>query len=209
MRNLFILVFAVFVAISATTANAGCAGSLPSKANRAISTNNPDYATFSAAVRYYANVERCKRGLSAFTSDPALLNAAIGHSQFMARANNMTHTSNVRGQRTLRDRMRANNVAMRTAGENIAQNFLFALAGRSISLATRGACKFTYADTRQAVPAHSYASLAREQMVNWMASSKHHANLMNRKFTRMETGYGFAPDNATCGRIYLTQDFAG
>lgn len=209
MRIIFRLVFVFSISFFANTAIAGCAGSLPSGSQRAINAGNPNHVLFSKTVMYFANVERCKRGLTPFTSDPALLQAATGHSNYMARANNMTHTSNLRGYRTLRDRMRAANVSMRTAGENIAQNFVFALGGRSISLATRGACKFTYADTRQAVPQHSYQSLAQEQMANWMASSKHYENLMNRRFSRMAASLGYAPENATCGRFYITQDFAG
>ncbi len=209
MRPLFGLVLLMIITITATSVSAGCAGSLPANHRKAVGSNRVDYATFSATVRYYVNVERCRRSLSPLVADPNLLKAAIAHSQFMAKANNMTHTSSVRGQRTLRDRMHTFSVNQRVAAENIAQNFVFSLVGRSISISMRGPCQFTYADNGQPVPQHSYASLAQHQVANWMASSKHHANLMNRRFTRMETAYGFAPDQATCGRVYLAQDFAG
>ncbi len=192
-----------------STAYAACEGRLPSGHQSAINPARPNLDVFSATVRYYANAERCQRGLSPFTADIGLLNAATVHSNYMADARNLTHKSNVRGYRSLKERMRSSNVSMRAAGENIGQNFLYALGGKSISLASRGQCQFTYSDSGAAVPQHSYASLAKELVASWMASQKHRANLMNRKFTRMEASFGFAPDDSTCGYIYASQNFAG
>lgn len=209
MRRVLILSLVVSLSFIANVAIAGCAGSLPAGANQAINPNRPNAALFSAAVRYYSNVERCQRGLQTFTGDPNLLQAAMAHSANMARANNMSHTLNVRGQRTLRDRMNTFNVSKRVAAENIAQNFLYAIVGRPISTSRSGQCGFRYADTGSVVPQHSYSSLAAVQVAAWMGSSKHRANLMNRRVVRMEAGIGYAPDRATCGRLYVTQNFAG
>ena len=209
MKHVLRLMFTIALLFSATAAFAACEGRLPSGAQRAINPNNPNLPTFSASVRYYANVERCKRGLTPFAADPGLLNAATVHSTYMARAQNLSHKSNVRGYRTLKERMRSSNVSMRTAGENIGQNFLYVLGGKSISLASRGQCKFTYSDTGAAVPQHSYASLASELLRSWMSSSKHLANLTNRRFDRMEASFGFRADASTCGYIYASQNFAG
>ncbi len=205
-----LLLFLVFSGFAGTAvAGSGCEGTLPAAASRAIDTKRPDMALFSAAVRYYSNIERCKRGLAPLAADPQLLSAALGQSLFMARTDTMTHTSTQRGMRTLQERMRTARVSMRTAAENIAQNFVFAIGGRSISTVTHGACGFTYADTGQPVPAHSYASLAQEQVAGWMASPAHRKNLMNRRFNRMEAALAYTPDEATCGRIYMAQNFAG
>ena len=209
LYRMSLLALGLALAGIASGANAACSpGALPAEANRVINTGRPDTALFDAAVRYYANVQRCKNGRAPFAADPNLLDAAVAHSKYMAKANNMTHESTQRGMRTLGDRMHKFQVAMRTAGENIAQNFVYALTGRPISAKTRGRCKFTYANG-QPVPAHSYASLAQEQVANWMASPKHHKNLMNKRFNRIATGLAYAPDNQTCGRIYMAQDFAG
>lgn len=205
-------VFAVIVSVSSlfgSAALAGCEGSLPGGVNQAINPNNPNSALFSVAVRYYTNVERCRRGLSPVGGDGALLSAAVAHSVNMARANNMSHTLNVRGQRTLSERMRSFTVSQRIAAENIAQNFLFAIVGRPISTSRSGQCGFTYADNGQPVPQHSYNSLAAAQVAGWMASPKHRDNIMNRRVTRMEAGLGYAPDGQTCGRVYVSQNFAG
>jgi len=211
MKIFFALLTALTLSVISIPAKAaaGCEGTLPAGAERAIDTARPDIVLFSAAVRYYANIERCSRGLPPFGPDPQLRSAALGHSLFMARANTMTHVSNISGRRTLQERMRASQVSMRTAGENVAQNFVFAIGGRSISTARRGTCGFTYADTGQPVPAHSYASLAQEQVARWMASPGHRKNLLNGRFNRVETALAYAPDKATCGRIYMTQNFAG
>lgn len=209
MRLYVGLLVLVLLGFTTSTAMAACEGSLPANSGRAINPNNPDLATFSASVRYYTNVERCRRGLNAVQGDPALFQAALGHSIYMARARNLSHTSNVSGARTMSDRMRKAGVSKRTAGENIGQNFLFAIVGRNISSATSGACKFTYADTGQPVPQHSYSSLAQAFVSTWMASSGHRDNLLNRRFDRMEAAFGFAPDAATCGQVYASQNFAG
>lgn len=205
-------IFAVLITVSSvigSMALAGCEGSLPGGVNQAINPNNPNSALFSAAVRYYTNIERCRRGLTPLAADGNLLSAAVAHSVNMARANNMSHTLNVRGQRSMSDRMRSFSVSYRTAAENIAQNFLFAIVGRPISTSRNGQCGFVYADNGQPVPQHSYNSLAATQVAGWMASSKHRDNIMNRRVTRMEAGIGYAPDGQTCGRIYVSQNFAG
>ncbi len=209
MKHVLRTLLTVALLFSANAAFAACEGRLPAGAQRAINPNNPDLKTFSAAVRYYANIDRCKRGLTPFAADAGLLNAATVHSTYMARVQNLTHKSNVRGYRNLKERMRSSNVSMRTAGENIGQNFLYVLGGKSISLASRGRCQFTYADTGAAVPQHSYGSLAAELVRAWMASPSHRENLRNRRFNRMEASFGFRADDSTCGFIYASQNFAG
>lgn len=207
MQKLLIVV--IFILASTTAALAACEGQLPSNANRAINPNNPDMATFSASVRYYTNIARCNKGLNALEADPNLLQASIGLADFMAATRTMTHNSTVRGQRTLKDRMRSANVRRRVSTENIAQQFLYAIVGREISSVTQGRCKFTYADTRQPVPQHSYASLANTLVATWIASPAHNKNIMVRNLTRMESAFAIAPDETTCGIIYASQNLAG
>ncbi|OUS06849.1 hypothetical protein A9Q96_08790 [Rhodobacterales bacterium 52_120_T64] len=209
MKHTLRLLFTIALLFSASAAFAACEGRLPSSAQRAINPNSPNLETFSASVRYYANIQRCKLRLTPFTADAGLLNAATVHSTYMASAQNLTHNSNVRGYRNLKERMRSSNVSMRTAGENIGQNFLYVLGGKRISLASRGRCQFTYSDTGAVVPQHSYASLASELVLSWMASPDHRHNLTNRRFTRMEASFGFRADKSTCGYIYASQNFAG
>ena len=209
MKHALRLIFTIALLFTANAAFAACEGRLPAGHQTAINTGAPNLQVFSASVRYFTNIERCKRGLRPFKPDSGLLNAATVHSDFMARTRSLSHKSNVRGYRNLKERMRSSHVSMRTAGENVGQNFLYALGGRSISLATRGKCKFTYSETGSAVPQHSYSSLAKDLVASWVASPHHLGNLTNRKFTRMEASFGVAPDDSTCGWIYASQNFAG
>lgn len=205
MKKLYYSLLVIITCLFSSAAIAGCEGSLPAGANRAINSSNIDQATFSAAVRYYTNVYRCRQGLPPVTGDRNLLSAAVAQGSYMARANNMSH--NVGG--AISSRFRSSGVSYRTAAENIAQNFLFAIVGRNISTARGGRCQFFYADNGQPVPQHSYNSLAAAQVASWMASSGHRVNILSSKVNRMEAGIGFAPDNATCGRLYISQNFAG
>ena len=209
MKYALRLILTTALLFTANAAFAACEGRLPAGHQTTINPSNPNLKVFSASVRYFTNVERCKRRLPPFKPDTGLLNAATVHSDFMADARSLSHKSNVRGYRNLKERMRSSRVSMRTAGENIGQNFIYALGGRNISLATRGKCKFTYSDTGGAVPAHSYSSLAKELVASWVASPSHLSNLTNRKFTRMEASFGVTPDESTCGWIYASQNFAG
>lgn len=128
MRHTLRLLLTITLLFTASAAFAACEGRLPSGAQHAINPNNPNLTTFSTTVRYYANIQRCKLRLKPFDGDIGLLNAATVHSNYMASARNLSHKSNVRGYRSLKERMRSSNVSMRTAGENIGQTFSMFLA---------------------------------------------------------------------------------
>ncbi len=210
IRLLAFLTLAVsFLTTTPVFAAQPCAGALPPGALRAIDTAAPDMAVFSASVRFYTNIERCSRGLAPLVGDPQLLGAAIAQSGYMAQVNVMTHESTRAGMRTLRDRMNIFRVARRLAAENIAQNFVYVLGGRARLLNTAGPCQFVYADTREPVLRHSYASLAQEQVAAWIASPGHYRNIMMQALSRMEAALAYAPDPDSCGRFYISQDFAG
>ena len=104
-------------------------------------------------------------------------------------------------------RLKNAGVRAATAGENIAMDKLFALIGRPISAKSSGKCQFFYVGG-DPVPMHSYNSLAKQVVARFMASSKHRANILNARFVRGATGMGIDQGSATCGDIYITQDFA-
>ncbi len=197
-----------FVSIIGSTATAGCEGSLPAGVQNAVNPNNPNDAIFSAAVRYYTNVERCRRGLSPLAGDNSLFRATVAHSDNMARTNTMSHTLNIRGQRTMVDRLRSFSVSYRTAAENIAQEFLLLMDGRSF-IPSANSCQLVYADTRQPIPQHSYQSLAQSVVNRWMVSSGHRNNILNRRMNRMEASASFVRTQNTCGLFFVSQNFAG
>lgn len=167
-----------------------------------------DQALFSQAVLGQANQARRRQGLAPLALDPRLTRAAADHAGNMARLATLGHVLPVRGQRDLRQRMDRLSVGYRNAAENIAQDKLFRLLGRPISKSSRG-CAFTYGDTGEAVPVHSYASLAASTVGRWMASAKHRASLLSPRFRTAGGGVALDPGGAACGDLYVVMTFAG
>ena len=125
----------------------------------------------------------------------------------MARLKTHSHVLPVRGERELTQRLKRQSVSFRLAAENIAMDKVYRLLGRPISMNSSG-CNFTYGDTREPVPKHTYASLA-EQVVNrWLASPGHRKSLLSTRFQRLGSGVGIDPGGVACGDLYLVQNFA-
>jgi uncharacterized protein YkwD len=113
----------------------------------------------------------------------------------------------VRGQADLSQRMHRQSLDFRNAAENIAMDKVYRLLGRPISMASQG-CRFTYDDTKQPVPIHTYASLAKQVVARWLASPGHRASLLSPAYRRLGAGLGVDPSGPACGDLYLVQDFA-
>jgi uncharacterized protein YkwD len=125
----------------------------------------------------------------------------------MARLRTHSHELKVRGQANLSQRIRRQSLDFRQAAENIAMDKLYRLLGRPISLKSQG-CRFTYDDTKQPVPIHTYASLAEQVVARWLASPKHRESLLSTAYRRLGAGIGVDPAGPACGDLYLVQDFA-
>jgi uncharacterized protein YkwD len=164
-------------------------------------------AQFDSAVLREVNLARAAHGRRALRADPRLTQAAAEHAGNMAALETHSHRLPVRGQRRLAERLQRQGVSYRVAGENIGMEKVFRLAGRPIALRSEG-CRFTYADTREAVPPHTVESLAEAAVARWMASPKHRASLLRRDFRRTGSGFGIDPDGLACGDVYLAQTFA-
>ena len=172
-----------------------------------ISLDRPDQALFAEAVLLYSNEVRRQHGRAALRPDAALTRAAADHARNMARLRTHSHFLPVRGQRDLSQRMHRQSLEFRKAAENIAMDKVYRLLGRPISIVHRG-CSFTYDDTNEPVPMHTYASLAQEVVARWLASPKHRASLLSRGFQRLGAGVGVDPKGPACGDFYLVQTFA-
>jgi uncharacterized protein YkwD len=125
----------------------------------------------------------------------------------MARLRTHSHVLKVRGQANLSQRIHRQSLAFRLAAENIAMDKVYRLLGRPIALKSEG-CRFTYDDTKQPVPIHTYASLAEQVVARWLASPKHRASLLSPSYRRLGAGVGVDPAGPACGDLYLVQDFA-
>lgn len=182
-------------------------GQVPSRLNQPISPAGIDPALFNEAVLLFSNAARRQHGRAPLTVDPALAQAATDHARNMARLRTHSHELPVRGQARLKQRMKRQSVSYRMAAENIAMDKVYRLLGRPIALKHQG-CTFFYSDTNQAVPIHTYASLAHQAVSRWLASPKHRESLLSRRFVRLGSGAGVDPGGTACGDVYLVQNLA-
>jgi uncharacterized protein YkwD len=194
-------------ALAAGTAVAGGAERVPRHLEQPISVEAPDQTLFNEAVLIFSYAVRRQHGRAPLRPDPGLSRAASGHAANMARLRTHSHELKVRGQANLSQRMRRQSLDFRQAAENIAMDKLYRLLGRPISLKSQG-CRFTYDDTKQPVPIHTYASLAEQVVARWLASPKHRESLLSPAYRRLGAGIGVDPAGPACGDLYLVQDFA-
>ena len=185
----------------------GTAHAMDARLNQPIPLDRPDQELFAEAVLIYSNEVRRQHGRAALHPDPALVRAAADHARNMARLRTHSHFLPVRGQRDLSQRMHRQSLEFRKAAENIAMDKVYRLLGRPISVVHQG-CNFTYGDTKEPVPMHTYASLAQEVVARWLASPKHRASLLSPSFQRLGAGMGVDPKGPACGDFYLVQNFA-
>lgn len=205
MRRALAVLASIVAVLTAAPVSAG--ESLPKRLQQPISAERPDQRLFDEAVLLYSNAVRRQNGRAPLQSDPRLSQAAADHARNMARLRTHSHELPVRGQANLTQRMRRQSVDFRLAAENIAMDKVYRLLGRPISVSSRG-CSFVYGDTRQAVPIHTYASLAQQVVTRWLASPKHRESLLSRRYERIGAGFGVDPSGAACGDLYLVQTFA-
>ena len=205
MRGTVFGIVALLAVVAAGSSTA--AERVPERLFRPVAAARPDQALFNEAVLLYANAARRAHGRAPLRADIGLSRAAAGHAANMARLRTHGHDLPVRGQATLSQRLHRQSTAFRLAAENIARDKLYRLLGRPISTRSEG-CRFTYGDTGEPVPVHSYASLAEQVVARWMKSPKHRASLLSATFRRHGAGLGVDPKGAACGDLYLVQDFA-
>jgi len=187
---------------------AACLGQLQGSAyDRRINSGSINQDLFNRAILYYTNKIRCRRGVPLLESTRDVLGAANTQARNMARTRTYSHDINIAGARNLRERMRAQTRNFRTAGENIAKNFVYVLNGRPYIPADN--CAFRYLNTRQPVPIHTYRSLAQELVSAWEASPGHLVNIINRRYTRMGAAFSIDRRGQLCGEVYVSQVFAG
>ncbi len=206
MRGVFGLV-AVVAALAGAGPLVAQEPAVPQRLEQPIPLDRPDQSLFNEAVLIFSNEVRREHGRAPLHADPALWRAAVDHARNMARLKTHSHILPVRGQRDLSQRMQRQSLQFRFAAENIAMDKVYRLLGRPISVSHEG-CRFTYGDTREAVPRHTYASLAREVVGRWLASPKHRESLLSKTYHRLGAGMGVDRGGPACGDFYLAQDFA-
>lgn len=204
--NLMGVVVGVALAIAATTASA-CTRDMPAGTQQLV-PSRVDQQLLDAAVRAEVNYHRCRAGLRPLgPANTALVRVAAAHSTWMARSGTLSHRSNVSGKARLSDRIKAANIRARTGAENIGMVHRYRLDGQRFRILDSKSCKFA-SRSGEALPAHSYASLARHAVSLWMDSRGHRKNILNPNVTMVSTAAAYG-DSQYCGQFWLTQNFVG
>jgi uncharacterized protein YkwD len=210
MRLAYTFVLA-FMAFAATVATAeACTRSIPAKAQQTVvPAQRIDQGLLDAAVRAEVNFHRCRAGLPGLSeAGRGLSKVAEGHSVWMASTGTLSHRSTVPGKSSLAQRVKASGEKFRTGAENIGMVHRYQIDNLRFRIVDSSSCQFaTYEG--QALPAHSYASLARHAVDLWMNSPGHRKNILDRNVTRISTAVAFDPKAQYCGRFWLTQNFVG
>jgi len=161
------------------------------------------------AVRAEVNYHRCRVGLSEVASaGTPLAKEARNHSRWMAKSQQLTHRSTVPGRASLKQRIKASGLPFRTGSENIGMVHRYQIDNRRFKILNASQCKFA-TPQGQPLPAHSYASLARQIVDLWMDSPPHRRNILDRQARKVSTAVAFDPNAKYCGRYWLTQNFIG
>lgn len=178
-------------------------------AQTVVPTGRINQGLLDDVVRAEVNFHRCRAGLSALRdAGNGLDKQAAKHSQWMAKTQQLSHRSTVAGLATLKQRVQASGVRYRTGSENIGMVHRYQIDNRRFKILNSGQCKFATQEG-EALPAHSYASLARHIVNLWMESPGHRKNILDRRVTRVSTAVAFDPNAKYCGRYWLTQNFIG
>ncbi len=198
-----------FVVAAPTTAEACSRSVSKAAATTLVPGGRIDQGLLDDAIRTEVNYHRCRAGLPKVgDAGNGMASQAAKHSQWMARTQQLTHRSTVPGASTLKQRVRAAGVSFRAGSENIGMVHLYQIDNRRFKIVNSGSCQFASYEG-QALPAHSYATLARHAVELWMNSPGHRKNILDRKVNKVSTAVAFDPNAQYCGRFWLTQNFIG
>jgi len=207
-KKLFCALAIASVSLTLATQVEACSRKAVSGANQAIQPGrNINASLLDAAVRVEVNYHRCRAGLGKLRSEPKLRNMAAGHSKWMARASNMSHTSTVSGRRTLEQRIKRSGLRWKATAENIGMVYRFRMEQKQFVIDNAASCQFSNS-AGQVIPPHSYQSLARYIVNLWMDSPGHRHNILDRRMKMVGTAIHHDPKAQYCGTYYITQNFA-
>ena len=129
--------------------------------NQKIDVVNIDYPLLNAAIFYSTNLQREKYRKIPFIFSKYLTKAAQEHSQDMVEFKFYSHTSKVRGKKTMSERLKLVGISNAFTAENIFDFFL---------------------------KSPTYWSLAQGLVNGWMESKGHRANILNKNYEYLGCG---------------------
>lgn len=192
-----------------TAAEAACSRTVPAGSNKAISASGKiNEALLNKVVLIEVNYARCRSGLPALEGNSKLTKPATKHAKWMAKNSTLSHKSNIRGQNTTQTRITKTGIKVKTGAENIIRMHRYRLTGGPFYVQNMATCDFT--DVKgNALPPHSYVSLAREAVRQFVESPAHRKNFMSNRMRITATGAAVDPKGSHCGSVYLSQLYAG
>jgi uncharacterized protein YkwD len=184
-----------------------------SPANQAIDFKNIDYELLCAAIFYATNNERVNATTSSPGSGGSPLNlkpfeysqylkyAAQMHAYDMVVNNFFAHENPYDSKKkTPFDRMALCYVTGGMRAENIADVFGIAYqAGSSFIPPSNGSTVFVDAATKKNIPPHTYNSFSKALLYDWMHSTGHRANILQKNLLYLGCGATFYNDPASYG----------
>lgn len=165
------------------------------------------------AIFEESNRQRVAAGAPRLAPLAAAQTAAQWQAQFMADVGAISHiNTNDRTRRTLEDRIRAVGLTYQFIGENVAMNFAIDYEARRPMYPRRGPngeVQFSYSGDGPPLRPHTYASLARTVVNQWMASPGHRQNLLSPKAKCLGCAAvpGRQDKSGGLGNIYCSQVF--
>ena len=170
-----------------------------------------DLPLLNAAVFYATNEARLRHKLKPFKHSAALERAAQGHSAAMTRHNFFSHTSVVKGQEKMSQRMAREGVSGGYRAENIAQfSGLEYTAGKSVYTPPTNGGYFSYRPKGKPILPRTYAGAGRTVVTQWMNSPGHRRNILNPRLRYLGAGMSPFPKKSFYNMLYFnaTQNFA-
>ena len=151
--------------------------------NQKIDVVNIDYPLLNAAIFYSTNLQREKYRKIPFIFSKYLTKAAQEHSEDMVEFKFYSHTSKVRGKKTMSERLKSVGISNAFTAENIFDFFL---------------------------KSPTYWSLAQGLVNGWMESKGHRANILNKNYEYLGCGtkYYFNKDWIDYFYVKSTQNFS-
>ena len=152
-------------------------------ANQKIEKGNIDYPLLNAAIFYSTNLQREKYRKIPFIFSKYLTKAAQEHSEDMVKFKFYSHTSKVRGKKTMTERLKLVGISNAFTAENIFDFFL---------------------------KSPTYWSLAQGLVNGWMESKGHRANILNKNYKYLGCGSKYYFNKEWIDYFYVksTQNFS-
>ena len=160
-----------------------------------------------------SNRQRAAAGLPVLAPLAAAQTAALWQAQYMAQTGAVGHVNTTdRSRKNIDDRARAAGIAFRFLAENVAMNFATDYEPRR-SIYSRpgpnGVVIRSYEPNGPPLRNHTYASLARVVVTQWMNSSGHRKNLLSRdaQYLGCAAAPGVRDLSHGLGNVYCAQVF--